>query len=419
MMDEKKRIAALNEEICTTLNRPALARLIDERVPGLSTSMESNQPHVFSESVVFVAREDITRMHDLIAAVESVIALPAYRDAALRSRGRSLTPGARGAFISYDFHLTPDGPQLIEINTNAGGGMLSALQQQAEVLAPLGLEGYTMGEVPAEEIEDRLVDMLVAEWHLSGQNGTPAHVAIVDDAPQGQYLYPEFALIASAITRRGMPVLIADPREFMICHGGLWHEETPIDLVYNRLTDFELSESAHTAVQEAYRHQYAVVTPHPQAHALYADKRNLVRLSDEQWLRDAGVPPTTIAMLLACIPETQPVTPQSADGFWATRKRWFFKPAAGFGSRAAYRGDKITKRAFEQVAAGYYVAQAFAPAPERRVATGDTSVMLKYDVRIFVYKGELLLTQARLYQGQTTNFRTPGGGLAPVLYRTA
>ena len=31
------------------------------------------------------------------------------------------------------------------------------------------------------------------------------------------------------------------------------------------------------------------------------------------------------------------------------------------------------------------------------------------------YRGEALLYAARMYQGQTTNFRTPGGGFAPVL----
>jgi hypothetical protein len=43
--------------------------------------------------------------------------------------------------------------------------------------------------------------------------------------------------------------------------------------------------------------------------------------------------------------------------------------------------------------------------PERR----------KTDVRLYTYDGRVLLTAARLYQGQTTNFRTPGGGFAPVL----
>lgn len=39
----------------------------------------------------------------------------------------------------------------------------------------------------------------------------------------------------------------------------------------------------------------------------------------------------------------------------------------------------------------------------------------KVDVRLYTYKAQILLVAARLYQGQTTNFRTPGGGFAPVL----
>jgi hypothetical protein len=38
------------------------------------------------------------------------------------------------------------------------------------------------------------------------------------------------------------------------------------------------------------------------------------------------------------------------------------------------------------------------------------------DLRNYVYDGEVQLVAARLYQGQTTNFRTPGGGFAPVFY---
>jgi hypothetical protein len=38
----------------------------------------------------------------------------------------------------------------------------------------------------------------------------------------------------------------------------------------------------------------------------------------------------------------------------------------------------------------------------------------KADIRLYTYDGNILLTAARLYQGQTTNFRTPGGGFAPI-----
>jgi hypothetical protein len=43
-------------------------------------------------------------------------------------------------------------------------------------------------------------------------------------------------------------------------------------------------------------------------------------------------------------------------------------------------------------------------------------VTRKVDVRLYTYDGRLLLAAARLYQGQTTNFRTEGGGFAPVFF---
>jgi hypothetical protein len=42
------------------------------------------------------------------------------------------------------------------------------------------------------------------------------------------------------------------------------------------------------------------------------------------------------------------------------------------------------------------------------------TVSRKTDFRLYTYDGAVLLKAARLYQGQTTNFRTPGGGFAPV-----
>jgi hypothetical protein len=48
------------------------------------------------------------------------------------------------------------------------------------------------------------------------------------------------------------------------------------------------------------------------------------------------------------------------------------------------------------------------------VPDGDVAE-LRVDVRNFAYGGETWLRAARLYRGQTTNFRTVGGGFAPVL----
>jgi uncharacterized circularly permuted ATP-grasp superfamily protein len=119
--------------------------------------------------------------------------------------------------------------------------------------------------------------------------------------------------------------------------------------------------------------------------------------------------------LLGGIPRTERVTAAAADDLWSRRKSLFFKPAAGYGSKAAYRGDKITKRVFEEVLQGDYVAQALVPPSARQVQVDGNLTELKVDLRNYVYAGEVQLVAARLWQGQTTNFRTPGGGFAPVL----
>lgn len=39
---------------------------------------------------------------------------------------------------------------------------------------------------------------------------------------------------------------------------------------------------------------------------------------------------------------------------------------------------------------------------------------LEVDLRCYAYAGDIKLVAEHLYQGQTTNLRTPGGGFAPV-----
>ena len=113
-------------------------------------------------------------------------------------------------------------------------------------------------------------------------------------------------------------------------------------------------------------------------------------------------------------PRTESVTPERAESLWAERRKYFFKPAAGYGSKAAYRGDKLTRRVWQEILHGTYVAQALVAPSERHVAVDNAETDLKLDIRAYVYGGAIQLVAARLYEGQTTNFRTPGGGFAPV-----
>jgi hypothetical protein len=137
-------------------------------------------------------------------------------------------------------------------------------------------------------------------------------------------------------------------------------------------------------------------------------------LGDGEQLEKLGASEKDIEILTAAIPKTQAVTAANAENLWVTRKQLFFKPASGFGSRAAYRGDKLTKRVWDDILQGDYVAQQIVLPSERGILVDKEQTALKMDIRAYVYNGEIQLLAARLYQGQTTNFRTQGGGFAPV-----
>jgi hypothetical protein len=186
-------------------------------------------------------------------------------------------------------------------------------------------------------------------------------------------------------------------------------------MVYNRLTDFYLEEPRHAALREAWLAGAVVLTPHPRTHALYADKRNLVSLSDDALLASWGVDEDDRTTLRGLVPRTRPVSPATAADLWARRKSLFFKPAAGYGAKAAWRGDKITRKVWEDVVGGSFLAQELVPPPERLVAVDGAPAHLKFDLRAYTYAGEIQLLTARMYAGQTTNFRTPGGGFAAVV----
>jgi hypothetical protein len=413
-------IEQLNRDcFCFSLDREALALALDAELgqPGLSAMVRERCPSVFAAQPVFVAASQMQRMAQVVRAVESVVALPAFREQALADAPaitRVGPGGAQGVFFGYDFHLDHGRLGLIEINTNAGGAMLNAVLARAQRSCCAAMDAMVPTRADVARFEQRLVDMFHREWRLAGHTRPLHSIAIVDEAPEQQYLYPEFLLFQRLFERHGLRAVIADPAELQWRDGLLWHGDLAIDLVYNRLTDFYLEQPASAVLREAYEQRGVVLTPHPQAHALYADKRHLALFSDAARLQALGVPEATQQILLANVPHTEVVQAADAERLWAARRGLFFKPVAGFGSRGAFRGDKLTKRVWDEILGGDYVAQAIVPPGERLIEGDDKAQAMKFDLRAYVYGGEVQWLAARLYQGQTTNFRTPGGGFAPV-----
>ncbi len=408
-------VEALNREcFCLGVDQAALHAALTAVLGahGLPAAMAQSHPHLFSARPVFVARRQIDQVAQVVAAVEEVTALPAYRAAVLAWAPEiaRFDPGSPGGLLGLDFHLAPDGPRLIEINTNPGGVLLNALLGQAQRVC---MPDLTLPAADASQVEAAVLAALLTEWRLQRGDAALGFVAIVDESPQQQYLYPEFELFRALLQRHGYGAAICAPADLVHRDGRLWCGDAPVDLVYNRLTDFALQQSPHDALRAAYLAGEVALSPHPRAHALYADKRNLGVLGDPGFLRASGASASAVAALVAAVPHTTLVTPDNREALWAGRRQLFFKPAAGFGSKASYRGDKLTRRVWDEMGAGVYVAQQIVVPSERHVGSG--AAPLKVDLRCYAYRGEVLLYAARVYQGQTTNFRTPGGGFAPVL----
>lgn len=411
-----------NECFCVSLDDQALAQSMatDMGSPELFNLVRDRLPSLFAARPVVLPRAQVQRMARLIAALESVVAMPAYREEVLARSdpiARHATQ-AKSVFMGYDFHVHAEGEHqsfgLIEVNTNAGGALLNALLARAQRACCPEIEDLVPTSGQIDVLEAAFVAMFQNEWRLSQPERPLQTVAIVDVNPEQQYLYPEFLLFKSLFKRHGIRAFIADPAQLVWRDQRLYFEGAAIDLVYNRLTDFALNETAHVHLREAYLQDAVVLTPHPQAHAMFADKRNLALLGNAQVLTQMGVPQPTQAILLEGIPSTEVVTPANAAHFWTQRKHFFFKPFAGYGGKAAYRGDKLTHRVWGEIMAGGYVAQAWVAPGERTISGGESGQVLKFDVRNYAYDGQVQMLAARLYQGQTTNFRTPGGGFAPV-----
>ena len=398
--------SALKSALSCELHDDMLFELIEERCPFL-----------FSARPVFISRTQADRIEEVVRALESVIGLPAYRELVLADApgiARIEPHGARGVFFGYDFH--PDGANLglIEINTNAGGAMLNAAMARAHRTCCLDDAQLARAILSGALFEDEIVEMFQSEWASARQTAPLRTIAIVDTQPRQQYLYPEFLLFQRLFVKKDINAVIADPSELAFRDGALWFGNLKIDLVYNRLTDFMLEAPESRALHDAYCEDAVVLTPHPQAHALYANKRNLAILSNATALERLGVPQATIDILVANVPFTETVTPSNAERLWTERRNLFFKPLAGYGGRAAYRGDKVTKRVWQEILLGEYIAQKVVAPGIRVSGTADSPETLKFDLRSYVYGSRVQWTAARVYQGQTTNFRTPGGGFAPV-----
>ena len=312
-------------------------------------------------------------------------------------------PGHDAVMMGFDFHVTGVVPSLIEVNTNAGGGLLAH-------------RAHHSGEAPGtlalpRRLEEQLRQSFLREMAAFSAGGQqlPRRLVIVDEQPAEQFLYPEMLAFRELFTRWGISALIADPQELQAGAEGVFHDGKPVDFIYNRHCDFYLESEPMAGLRAAYLARKVCLSPNPHVYGLLADKRRLALWTDREAMASLGVSPAVLDLLAETVPESRLMAAMAPDSLWQERKEWVFKPVDRFGSRGVLLGRKISRSRFDQLEPEQTLVQRLVE--PSLTASGDA--MLKTDFRLYVYRDRVLGVTARLYQGQVTNMRTPGGGFAP------
>ncbi len=293
-------------------------------------------------------------------------------------------PHNEGVCTSYDFHWTTDDElKLIEINTNAA-------------FLALGTELYDFHKTGNSFSSTDVVNMFSNEAQLCGRD--LKKLTILDEDPKNQRLYIEFLLYQKMMEQRGITTQIKDISEINA------HETS--DLIYNRYTDFYLNDSVKSkAIREAYQNGKINLSPNPYEYFLLADKQRMI---DWQHQTDLPVPKSLL--------KTYDLGVAEREAIWSERKKLFFKPKNSFGSKQAYKGAAVSHKTFDDFYGPSMLAQEYAQPAEVDVRVGTEILKMKYDLRCYAYQGKLQIVIARLYQGQTTNLKTTGGGFTIVKF---
>jgi hypothetical protein len=368
--------------------------------------MERLQPSI-SSTRISLSRSDLANMIRLVRALFRLSRLAEYRESVwpLVPEIARFNPGHDAVMMGYDFHLSDNGPQLIEVNNNAGGGLLAYL-----AYAP---EEMMAHDVLPERLRDQLVASFAEEMRrFTGSNSVlPRRIVIIDENPEEQFLYPEMEIFRELFADWcSCCASIVDPSELEASAKGVFIKGMPVDLIYNRHCDFYLETDVMAGIRAAYRNGTVCLTPNPFTYGLLGDKRRLACWTDPERLKESGLDERSQETILRHIPESHIMSEMDLEQLWAERKNWVLKPAVLHASRGVLLGAKTSRNRFNQFVPEETVVQRYVPPTVTETAAGQ----LKTDLRLYVYRRRVLGVAARLYQGQVTNLRTEGGGFAAV-----
>jgi uncharacterized circularly permuted ATP-grasp superfamily protein len=390
------------------------------------------RPHFLARGPWDALRSAAVRLVELAARVaRRAFAGDANRLAAwlgtpeAEARWVALDPGAPDVVLSrVDAFLTPGGPRVIEINSDAPAGFGYG-DRMAEVFRELPAFAAVARRIPLSYQASAAA--LVAAVRAAAPAADPL-VAIVDWDDVKTRADQE--ILRQAFEAAGVRCRLADPRGLERSRGRLVAGGDAVDVVYRRAVLSELVEREDEVrtFLEAYRDRLAAFVNSLRCR-LSEDKAFLALLTDEA--HAALLAPGERAWVTELVPWTRKleqrrtlVEGREVDlvGFAiAERARLVLKPAHAYGGRSVLVGDETPAGEWEAaVHAGLgrpWVVQQRVPIPEEPFPAVDANAVvferLKVNANPFYVRGAGAGAIARVSRSSVINV-SAGGGSVPT-----
>ena len=319
-------------------------------------------------------------------------------------------------FSAWDFHLTPEhGCQLIEFNDNGSGVLFAAIINDLYHSAfALGKEKSIASPVEFAAFNRHIADLVEQEARSFFRKAADGLFLVLDDVESLQRgkFRAELRLLCSLFRRKGWQAEVGSPPETRWNGQQLLFHEQPVSFIVNRSTDFYWRSEDFSALQKAYEAGQVYVAPNPFTYATRSDKRLLEWLSLPEWDDELGVQLAERRTLSAHVPETHVVRAENLEMLAQMRKDFVFKPLHGFAGRGLLESSAVGRTRLRRLVrhGEGYVAQRWVSKPRIEVE----GVPLWTDLRVWAYRGQILLLSGRASRRSDRLELTPPGGWLPT-----
>jgi hypothetical protein len=319
-------------------------------------------------------------------------------------------------FSAWDFHLPPEGGcRLIEFNDNGSGFLFAAiindvyyrvasLEQEKSIAPPVRCSAF-----------NRRIGAIVEQEAGSLLEECPDDLfLILDDAESLQRgkFRTELRLLRDLFRRKGWRAELGCPAETRWNGEQLLFHGQPVSFIVNRSTDFFWQSEDFSALRSACGAGRVYVAPNPFTYATRSDKRLLEWLSLPHWDEDLGIQIAERQVLTAHVPETHVVRAENLEMLAQRRHDFVFKPLHGFAGRGLLDSTAVGRARLRRLVkhGEGYVAQRWVAKP----CIDVEGLPLWMDLRVWAYRGQILLVSGRASQRLDRLELTPPGGWLPT-----